>query len=201
MASKYVVTPVARLAFPALFTPQVNKQAPNAAPMYGCTLLIPKNLVGKDKEAFDRIVALVTEAARDEFGDKLKDPKFRAALRNPVQDGDTKAEWDGYAGHHFVRCKSKLQPTILGADNNPIDKMNQDRIYAGCYVRANINAFAYDSNGNRGVSIWFNAIRFEADGEPFSGRIDAERTFGKPLATGADNPANYAGASASPFDT
>ena len=47
--------------------------------------------------------------------------------------------------------------------------MEPEEIYSGCYVRASINAYAFNIQGNSGVSFGLNNIQKVRDGEPLGG--------------------------------
>ena len=50
-------------------------------------------------------------------------------------------------------------------------------IYSGCYIRASINIYPFNANGNRGVAAGLSNIQFVKDGERLSGRASAESEF------------------------
>ena len=47
-------------------------------------------------------------------------------------------------------------------------------LYSGCYGRAIINFYVYDTNGNKGISAGLNGVMKLHDGEPLSGGIVTE---------------------------
>ena len=75
-----------------------------------------------------------------------------------------------------ITASAKQQPVIVGLDMQNI--LNPADVYSGCYIRANINFFAYNSNGNKGVGCGLNAVQKVGDGEPLGGRVSAEEAFG-----------------------
>jgi hypothetical protein len=58
---------------------------------------------------------------------------------------------------------------------NPI--LDQADLYSGCYVRASINLYPFNKNGNKGIGAGLNNIQKLADGEPLGGRSRAEDDF------------------------
>ena len=50
-------------------------------------------------------------------------------------------------------------------------------IYSGCDLRASINIYPFNANGNRGVAAGLSNIQFVKDGERLSGRASAESEF------------------------
>lgn len=191
-----IVTPEFRLSFPAVWAPKAGPDG--GEEKYRIVMLFPKteDIRSLKKLAFDAIV--------EKWGpDKAKWP---ANLRNPdlktylsptgkdgwpFRDGDSQS-LDGYAGCVFVAATSKQQPGVVDGKLKPI--IEKDDLYAGCYCRASITAFAYDKAGNKGVSFGLQNIQKIRDGESFSGRSRAEDDF-EPI-TGEDfpewdNPDNY----------
>ena len=49
--------------------------------------------------------------------------------------------------------------------------------YSGCYIRASINIYPFNANGNRGIAAGLSNIQFWEDGEPLNGRVRAEDEF------------------------
>lgn len=159
MSDTQALTPKARLAFPALF----EAKSFNGQPAKFSAVLV------FDKEAqqtaeFQNLKKAAAAAAKEKFGDKL--PKN---LRNPFRAGSEK---EGTAGFDddcvFITVSSKKQPKVV--DRKKVDGKfpiitDEDKLYPGCYVRASLNAFAYDTSGNKGVSFGLNNVQFLSDGE------------------------------------
>lgn len=150
-----LITPEARLSFPALFTPRAPMEGSPGEPKYGCTLLFPKTA---DLSA---LKAAASAAVKEKWPNGA--PK---GLRSPFRDGDEK-DLDGYAGCIFINVTSKQKPGVVDESLQPI--IEAGGIYAGCYVRASVRAYAYEKAGNRGVAFGLNNIQKLRDGEPFGG--------------------------------
>lgn len=157
-----IMTPEFRVAFPSVFQP---RSFDGGDAKYTVTMLFPK----------DADLGILREAAKqamlERWPSKDKRPK---KLKNPFLDGD-EVEWDGFEGCTFIRATSKFAPGIIDRAKKPIT--TEERFYAGCYARATVNAFAYDTAGNRGVAFGLQNLQFLRDGEPFSGRTKAEDDF------------------------
>ena len=50
-------------------------------------------------------------------------------------------------------------------------------VYSGCYVRASINCYPFNVNGNRGVGFGLSNLQFWSDGTPLTSRVRAEDEF------------------------
>lgn len=153
--SRKVNTPRARLSYPHLFEPQ---QYGEQEPKYSCELLFEE---GTD---LSQLKAAVDVAIEEKWGNKP--PK---KLRLPFRDGDEKEDKDGYEGVTFIVARAKQQPGLVkGRTLEPVTDRND--IYGGCYVIANVTAFAYEhKQGGKGVSFALNHVLKVADGERFGG--------------------------------
>lgn len=162
-----VITVPARLSFPALFEMKATSKDKDAKKAYYCSLLLPPDT---DLAPFRKAMAAAWIA---KFGKDLK-PK---ADKNPLKDCATKGHLAGYtAGWHFITAKTQYQPVVVDQRRQPI--IDQRVIYAGCWVRAHVNAFAYDHQvGGKGISFGLNAVQFVKDGERLDGRVNAEQIF------------------------
>lgn len=161
---KKVVTPEFRVSFPAIFKP-VSFEGGDAK--YKVNMMFPK------KTNLDAMKALAKAAIEDKWPDKATRPK---GLRNPFRDGDTeKPDWPEYADTIFASATSKMKPGLVDDQMEPI--IEESEFYAGCYARASVTAYAYDTAGNKGVAFGLQHIQKLRDGEPFSGRGNPEDDF------------------------
>lgn len=168
---KTVITPEAVLSYPHLFNPAAPN--PLSEPVYSCSLVF---LPGADLSG---LKAAALEAARERWGDKAEPLIKSGKIRLPFR---TDAEEKGYpAGSIFINVKSKTRPGVVsryaGPDGKPQRIDNEEEVYPGCRVRASLRAFAYDTNGNRGVSFGLNNLQKLADGERLDGKRRAEDEF------------------------
>ena len=140
---------------------------------YSICLLIPK----KDKATLDKIQnamdAAIEQGITSKWGGKT--PKN---LHLPLRDGDEERadEAPEYAGMMFLNANSTQKPGIIDRDRNEI--LDDEEVYSGCWGRASINFFPYDSNGNRGVGVGLNNIQKIKDGDRLgASRASAESDF------------------------
>lgn len=166
-----VITGKVRLSYVHLFEAFANGEGQD--PKFSVVLLVPKT----DKKTINAILAAqqaALEAGKDtKFGGKI--PK---GWKNTFRDGDEEGDLDRnpeYAGHYFMTVSSKTRPGIVDQDVNPI--LDSTEIYSGCYARVSINAFAFNTQGNRGVSFGLNHVQKLADGDFLGGRSKAEDDF------------------------
>ena len=191
---KKCITPEFRISFPNLFEPKSFK---NGEPKCSLTMLFPKTTdlaqpaqKGKDGKPIGiSLKHAVYNAAVEKWGPKEKWPE---GLRLPFRDGNKKSELEGYADTIFCTASSKRRPGVVNPDRTKV--INPEEVYAGCYCRAEVIAFAYDTAGNKGVGLSLQNVQKLRDGEEFSGRKKAEDVFDAVIEVGADDPANYNGA-------
>ena len=99
------------------------------------------------------------------------------AIKLPLRDGDTERPDDpAYAGCWFLNANSSIAPNIVDTSCSPI--LDRSEFYSGCYGRASIVFFAFNSNGNRGIACGLNNLQKLKDGEPLGGHASAEADFG-----------------------
>ena len=170
MATK-VVTGKVRFSYVNIFRSRAFREGQDAK--YSICLLIPKN----DKKGIAKIKAAMEEAVQEgiksKWGGKL--PKN---LHLPLRDGDEERadEAPEYESMMFMNANSNTKPGIVDKDLNEI--LDPDEVYSGCWGRASVNFYPYDSNGNRGVGVGLNNIQKLKDGERLGGaRASAEDDF------------------------
>ena len=167
MATK-VITGKCRASFVHVFEPQsVN----GSEPKYSISLIIPKS----DTETLNNIRAAIEEAKQNGATSKWGG-KIPPNLKMPLRDGDVdRPDDDAYANAYFINANSNEKPGIVDRKRVPIT--DPLAIYSGCYVRASINFYPFNSNGNKGISAGLANIQFWCDGEPLNGRVRAEDEF------------------------
>lgn len=156
----------ARLSFPDLFTPRAFQ--PGQEPKYKATLLIPKG-DPQCKVIEDAILAVATAKWGAKAASVIKGIRGNPNKFN-FQDGDTK-DYDGYAGMMALSASSKSRPLVIDRDKSPLSAAD-GKPYAGCYVAASVEFFAYDNSGN-GISATLKGVQFIKDGDAFGGGAPA----------------------------
>ena len=169
-----VTTGKVRASYVHIFTPRIPENG--GEPKYSVTLLIPKS----DTATLNALYADI-EKAKQEGAQKVFGGNIPPQCKIPIYDGDgyrLSGELFGEEcrGHMVVTASAKQQPVIVGLDMQNI--INPADVYSGCYIRASVNMFAYNSNGNKGIGCGLNAVQKIEDGEPLSMRISAEEAFG-----------------------
>ncbi len=167
-----IITPVFRLSYPHLFEKHHNEMAKRD--QYDLVMLFDK----KDKAALKPMYDLMAQVARFRFGANTK------GLKNPFKDGDTSTNQAGelvsdknpsYVGQMVLSSWSKNQPGVVSNKNQII--LDHDEIYGGCYCKAQLNCYAYETAGNRGISFGLLHVQKIKDGDPFGSRTKPEDAF------------------------
>jgi hypothetical protein len=157
-----IITPKGRLSFPQLF---VAKSAPGSdKAKFGCSILLPPTAdIGLLKQAAEK-------CAKEKWGEKMP-----SKLKTPFLKAED-YEYEGYEqGWVLLRPTSLTKPGIVDAAGNNVDEDSQ--VYPGRWAVLSLRPFAYDSNGNRGVSFGLQNVQLLDHDEPIGGRARAEDEF------------------------
>ena len=129
---------------------------------YSMQIILPK-----DHPQVEQIKKAITEVAKEHFGEKIK----LSMLKIPLRDGDTEKENSPeYKNCYFFNAKAKKQPQIVNKYNEfASEKDLDDYCYSGATFCVSVNFYAFDKNGNRGVSAALNAVMLRK-------QTDAEKT-------------------------
>ena len=175
-----VITPKFRLSFPELFEPKAFE---DQAAKYSIQMLFGKKT---DLAPLKNVVKL---AVKEKWGDNP--PK---GIVYPFKDGNEK-DLEGYEDTIVVGAASKFKPQVVDQKIEAI--LTADDIYAGCFARAAINAYAWEYKNakgqvmKRGVSFNLESVQKLAEGERFVKRADASELFDE-VDDGSNDSSNYA---------
>lgn len=173
-----VITGKVRLSYAKLITGELDDQG---VEKWSTSLLIPKS----DKETLAKIKKAIDIATEE--GKSLWGGKVPANLKKPVRDGDAEREDDeAYQGHYFLNAVArKIKPQVAKPVGKTADGKtkfeaieDETEIYSGCYAKASITFYPYNSNGNKGIGVGLNSVVKVQDGEPLGGvRESIENAF------------------------
>jgi hypothetical protein len=157
-----------------------EKYAANAKdePKYSMCVLIPK----KDKKTLAMIESAI-EAAKAEGPKKTKGwpgGKVPKNLSLPLRDGDEEDDrGEEFEGMYFFNCSAHNNtPGVRVLENGKsVEAMGDEDVYSGCWGAVSVTAFAYDSNGNKGVSLALDNVIKTRDDERLSGGTSADADF------------------------
>lgn len=166
-----VITGKVRFSYVNIFKSRSFQQGQDEK--FSICLLIPK----KDKKTVQDIKNAVHAAIQQGISEKWGGKK-PANLKLPLRDGDEERadEAEEYEGMFFLNANSSQKPGIIDMYKNEI--LDPSEVYSGCWGRASINFFPFNSNGNKGVGVGLNNIQKLGDDEPLGGaRASAEDDF------------------------
>ena len=169
--STKVITGKVRFSYVNIFRSRAFHDGQDAK--FSICLLIPKS----DRATVQKIKAAIEEAVQEGSVSKWGGRK-PGNLKLPLRDGDAERadENPEYKGMYFLNANSKTKPGIIDRDRNEI--LDPEEVYSGCWGRASINFYAFDSHGNRGVGVGLNNIQKLKDGERLgAARASAEDDF------------------------
>lgn len=156
-----VMTGKVRLSYVHVFQPYTSDPEENE-PRYSAVLIVPKS----DKKT---IAALrkAQQAALQNGVDRGLWNSVPKVWKDTIHDGDEEADLDKnpeYEGSWYFNVSSKTRPAV--ADRNAQAIIDETEVYSGCYARAKLGAFAFKSQGSKGVSFGLNGIQKLGEGEP-----------------------------------
>lgn len=166
-----VVIKKARLSFPYLFKPKEAKAG--QAAKYSTMLMIPKS----DKATVKMLRDAEKEAA--EAGKSTKfGGKIPSNLSSIIHDGDEEVDdWPEREGMWCLSVSSSEQYRPGIVDKNRQAVLDQSEVYSGVYANVSLTAFAYNVDGNKGVSFGLNNVQILGFGENLAGGMKAEDEF------------------------
>ncbi|MFA9212965.1 MAG: DUF2815 family protein [Candidatus Methylacidiphilales bacterium] len=167
-----VVTGLVRFSYLHIWEPSAVQEGQDKK--YSASLIISK----EDKATLASINAAIkaaSEQGKAKFGGKIP-----ANLKTPLRDGDVeRPEDEAYANSYFINANAKTKPGIV--DRNAAPVLDQDEVYSGCYGRASVTFYAFNTSGNKGIACGLNHLMKVKDGESLGGRSTAESDFAEVL--------------------
>jgi len=169
---------------------------------YEITVLVPKT----DAAVIGQLNQMIEATKQAKWG--TKQPAFvrlpiKDSLQPTAQSGKIPAETGengyGYGDCYYFRASTKFQPSVLMMypDGSKTECIDPNQIFSGVEGYIVVGAYAYDNNGNRGVSFSLEALLTTGQGERIAGgggggKVDAQSAFaniGGPVAAPAPAPA------------
>ncbi len=163
-----VVLGPGRLSFPALF--EAAPQMGDATKLkFEATILLPPDT------DIAPLHAALKKAVLDKFGELIP----LAPDKYPIKDCEAKTAakpLKGYlSGWHCITTKSDYAPELFDQRVKPL--IDQEALYAGCWVNLFCKAYGYNVKGNRGVTFGLNAVQLVRDGDRLDGRVSGVKAF------------------------
>jgi hypothetical protein len=162
-----VVTGKVRFSYAHVFTPQASEEGKQ--PKYSVSIIIPKS----DTDTINKINKAIEQAKTENaavWGGTV--PK---GLKGGLRDGDEEKDDPAYANSYFINANSSQKPGVVDQDLNAI--LDQSEFYSGCYGRASISFFAYETKGAKGIGCGLNNVQKLEEGEKLGGAASAADDF------------------------
>lgn len=180
-----IVTPEFRGSFVTLFKPRAFG---DNDPKYAITVVLPEG-----DPFWTKLQKKIDKTAKEKFG------KVPHGMHNPIRRGDeTKyEEWEDYK---FIKCESNERPGIVDKDLEDI--VDRSEVYSGAFFKASFRLYAwhYPPTNKRGVSIQLDNVMKTRDGEPYSGRSQANEDFADHVDSQGDDMSDDTGDDAGLMD-
>ena len=170
--AKVILGPKTRWSYVNVWEP---KSINGSQPKYSVSLIIPKS----DTKTIEKIKSAIQEAY-EEGQSKLKGngkivPPLNK-IKTPLRDGDEdRPDDEAYKDSYFINATSNEQPGVVDSNREYI--VERSEVYSGCYGRASVNFYAFNSNGNKGIACGLNNLQKIADGTSLGGKSRAEDDF------------------------
>jgi hypothetical protein len=131
----------------------------------------PAKMEGKDKEAWDAMIAKAKEIAAEHFpGKKLSE------IPTPFKQGDPEDKYINDPDSVYIRFGTTSRPSVVGP--NPKVNLEPGDVYGGMICRVSFNPKFFDVDCNRGITFYLNNCQKVADGErKGEARVAAEDEF------------------------
>jgi hypothetical protein len=154
-----------RLAFgDAIFTAKSGGDG-EGKPAFSCTFILPPN-----HPDLPKVKAALRAAAQSKWGEKGDEILKRLIAGDKVclRNGDTKSDYDGFAGNMFIAARSNVRPLVIDADRSPLSE-SDGKPYSGCYVNGKIAVWAQDNKYGKRINAQLQGVQFFRDGDAFGG--------------------------------
>lgn len=172
LSSGNIRLPRARLYYPWFFKPQLRKgETDQSKAKYQTTVLLPKGV------EMAILLKAVDDCATDKWGaDYAKKLKVKKPFLK-TEDQPKMAELvEDYPV--FLRLNSKDRPGIVFANGATCDESKSHEVYGGRWAFVSVRPFAYDTDGNKGISLGLQNVQLlEDDDRLGGGRVSAESEF------------------------
>lgn len=167
-----------RLSYCNLFQAKPPFNNPNGDPKFSCTILVPKTNT-EAKAAIDAAIQQAIDAGVSKAWGGVRPPQPNIC----VHDGDGVKPSDG--SPYGEECKGMWVFTASAKADRPpfvVDGQVQKiidptQVYSGMWANVNVNFFAYNAAGKKGIGCGLNGVQKVRDDTPLSGQVTAEEAF------------------------
>lgn len=153
----HITLPTGIASYPFLDQPRKSDFNPDAKPQYSTDIIF------NSLEELSELESLINKLVSETFG---KTPKnFKHPIKNGTGKENSKGELQQeYQNKVFITVKSTEKPEIVDAC---VEAISGSEIYGGCHIKTSVNVVPYDVRGNKGVSLYLNAVQKIKGGDKF----------------------------------
>ena len=161
-------TPTARLSYAKLHTPE---QTANGKDKYSAMLIFEPGTDLSDLEDAAMEAAIEEYGSKDKLPPAIKKKSLAKASGWPFRDGEDQDGKDGHQeGGLYINVSTYgTAPKVVKKVGGVLQKVEEDEIKSGDYVKAMINAKGFKVDGNRGVTFYLGNVLFIRVGDPLGG--------------------------------
>ena len=170
LATGNIRSPKGRLSYTFLLETNPKAKTKDGKLKYTTSLLLPPDC------DLTLLKNAAIECAKEEFGEKLIDKKtgLPLALKTPFLKGEEKVGPD-FKGWTLLRLSAMTRPGIV--DARGVSVTEPQDVYSGRWAFISMNPFAYDVDGNKGVSFGMANVQVLDHDDPLAGRPRPESEF------------------------
>jgi Protein of unknown function (DUF2815) len=141
-------------------------------------------IMSPDDPQVKQVEALIAKAASEcpkwqAVDPKTKKPAWQTVLaglkaqdRTCLHSGDTKAQYEGYAGNVFVSGNNDAKVLVVGRDGKtPVPE--GEVIYSGARVNMNVQIWAQDNKFGKRINATLRWVQYRAPDDAFTGTAPA----------------------------
>lgn len=126
------------------------------------------------KELRQQCIATATA----KFGEDWRKLHEKGKFRFPWRDGDEYEDYGApFTNEGAVFCSFQSTTPVGVVDGRAKPIMDRADFYSGALARVTYTPWAYDSNGNKGVTLLLNNVQKTGKGERIAGKPNAEDDF------------------------
>ena len=171
---KVVMLRNVRGSFLNLFQPKPSDDG--GAAKYNGAFILEAD-VPETEDNLTKIDTAMKTAAKEKWGAKAADifKSLKAGGKLALKDGDTKAEYAGFAGNMFFSASNAVKPTLVDNVLDPSTRKprrldeSDGKVYSGAYFNVKVAFWAQDNKYGKRINAELQGVQFHADGERFGG--------------------------------
>jgi hypothetical protein len=120
--------------------------------------------------ALELLKTAIKNVAVEKWGDEAAAilQQLVAGDRVCLRNGNTKANYEGFAGNMFVSSRGYTRPLVINQDKSAL--LEEDgKPYSGSYVNAQVSIWAQANQYGKRINAQLGGVQFLRDGDSFGG--------------------------------